>query len=294
MSSAQMNRPVESRRVASFSTSSPASSRPPCRSVTVMAPAPRTRRTSSGEIATYPCPCQGDAQQAPHVRQSSWAGSVTTASGLRSRRGTTTGIGRSSGFDLHPLLQRGAAGVFLVSDAKLIRALGHPTTRKANGGHAISRKMREVRGGQRDRCAKIDFKFLPLPTRFIEEGAMEFLWRELTVDPRFHTLASTTDTPLSSPVALRVTLRGDQQRFRPAGRVDRTPSTQTLPPIEVANPAASEAFAAFVQFGLARMNDWSLTSAINDEFERNSSMVDQIMENHRTGGLLAVAAFVVS
>lgn len=123
---------------------------------------------------------------------------------------------------------------------------------------------------------------------------MEFLWRELAVDPRFHTFASSTDTPLSDPVALRVTLRGEQQRFRPAGRVDRTPSTHTLPPIEVANPAASEAFAAFVQFGLARMNDWSLTSAINDEFERNSSMVDQIMENHRTGGLLAVAAFVVS
>lgn len=123
---------------------------------------------------------------------------------------------------------------------------------------------------------------------------MEFLWRELAVDPRFHTLASTTDTPLSSPVALHVTLRGEQQRFRPAGRVDRTPSTTTLHPVETANPAASEAFAAFVQYSLALLNDWSLTSAINGEFERNSPMVEQIMEDHARGGLLAVAAFVVS
>lgn len=123
---------------------------------------------------------------------------------------------------------------------------------------------------------------------------MEFLWQEIAVDPRIRLPAGRTSGPLSSPrTSEPITLRGQEQHFRPAGRVDRSPSFVTAGSVEVGNPAAGEAFAAAVQYGLALANDWSLTAAIDREFRRFSPMVQEIMLQHRDGGLLAVAAILV-
>lgn len=122
---------------------------------------------------------------------------------------------------------------------------------------------------------------------------MEFLWQELPVDPRYRYPASSTDTPLSSPIMFGPALRGQQQNFRPSSRVDRSPSLHRVSPGEIANPAGFESYAAFVQYSLAVLNDQSVEIAIDQEFQRSDPMVQQIMRQHRNGGLLAAAGIIV-
>jgi len=122
---------------------------------------------------------------------------------------------------------------------------------------------------------------------------MEFLWQELPVDPRYRSPAGPTDAPPSSPIMFGPTLRGQQQNFRPGSRVDRSPSLHRVTPAEIANPAGFESYAAFVQYSLAVLNDQSVEICIDQEFQRSDSMVQQIMRQHRNGGLLAVAGIIV-
>ena len=122
---------------------------------------------------------------------------------------------------------------------------------------------------------------------------MEFLWQEIAIDPRIRVPAGRRSGPLSRPTTFAPTLRGQEQHFRPAGRVDRTPSLMTAGSVEVANPGTGQAFAAAVQYDLAMVNEWSLTTAIDREFRRFTRMVQEIMLQHHDGGLLAVAAILV-
>jgi len=122
---------------------------------------------------------------------------------------------------------------------------------------------------------------------------MPFRWQELAVDPR-HSIASRTSTPLSRPVTVTPALRGHEEHFRPAGRVDRTAAAGSPGPITTVIPADGEALAASLQFLLSASNDFSLQQAIADEFRRANPMVQRIMLRHRTGGLLAVASVLVS
>lgn len=122
---------------------------------------------------------------------------------------------------------------------------------------------------------------------------MNFEWIELP--------AGSQEVPYRMPAGMRSGLLPRDARFRPVvgvvethfrpgGRVETRPAGVARPPgSRTFTTATSTAFAMAVSFIGDRVNQSTLEQAITDALWKKSSIVERIMSNHRTGGLLAVA-----
>lgn len=128
---------------------------------------------------------------------------------------------------------------------------------------------------------------------------MRFRWNEVSEDVRSPSIpiaiAARTDGPLPDDSASSNAIRQvTQTHFRPYGRVEtRQGGTQTTPGSVYAAPRRGVALAAAIQYTQTRLDAEAINFLIGSALNDRGMTVAEIMQNHETGGLLAVAQVLV-